>query len=265
MNYIPNYDLHNHTVFCDHADSDATVENLIERAEVLGLDYLGISEHVRFTEEFSVFEVLSEKLAGLEPAKASAKLFLGAEMDSDPVKMDGSFVADATVFDYVILSNHRLPETGIGVWCFHQQNYSPSQVERIGCLWLEWLDACMENSSFQILGHPLRFPIELGLFDIKQDKVFFKVIDVLKKLAVKNAAFEINNSFAATLKKKDYFDVYASLIGELKKYGVKFSRGSDSHSVKNLGKWDGGCLLGEQAGLDRADWLVPGWNSRYSG
>ena len=34
---LPNYDLHNHTIFCGHADDNATIENLIARANELRL------------------------------------------------------------------------------------------------------------------------------------------------------------------------------------------------------------------------------------
>ncbi len=253
----PNHDLHNHTIHCDHARENATVKNLIFKAADLQLECLGISEHVRFSEEAENIENIKRDLKEIEIPENFPRILLGVELDPDPIYMDGRFVADIENLDYTMMSIHRMPQIGIGVWKYKKLEHTNKELEKMGHLWMEFLEACIEYSSFNILGHPVRFPIELNLFDIKNDIVFLRVVDILKKLADKKTAFEINDKLAGILMNSGYMEIYADLIKELKKYGVKFCRGSDSHSLGKVGSWNNAQCLVSLSGITDEDWIKP--------
>jgi HisJ family histidinol phosphate phosphatase len=258
MNYKPNHDLHNHTIHCDHAKEDATVSNLIDKARTAGLEYFGISEHVWLTEQAYCIEEVRRDIKNINLTQEHPRILLGVELDPDPIKMDGSFVADIPDIDYIILSIHRLPKSGIGVWRFNELNVTNKERKVIGEQWLQWLENCITYARFQILGHPLRFPIELKLFDLKDDVTFHRVYNILKKLALRNASFEINNGLVGTLINNGYIHTYAALVRELKKAGIKFSFGSDSHSSSTVGDMSKGEVLVNLAGIEECDWIKPG-------
>lgn len=263
MGTAPNYDLHNHTKYCDHAEDDLTLENLVNRAHDLGLSCLGISEHVRTAEEARLYELIRRDQENAETQEGSHLLLVGAEIDPDPIRMDGNLVADIPDADYIILSMHHLPESGMPIWQFRAQALDRDEIEHIGRLWLEWLEVCIENSRFNILGHPLRYPTEFGFFDIRDDRAYLRVFEVFKKLKSKGAGFEINDPNIGLIRQRGYIEAYTSLIRDLKNAGVRFSRGSDAHKLANVGRWEEGASLATSAGLTETDWIDPfAWGRR---
>src|SRR5690349_16146807 len=107
---LPPYDLHNHTFHCGHAADDATVENLVMRAEQLQLAYFGLSEHVIFPEDVERIAQIRKELSSIDLGSLNTNILVGVEIDADPFRLDGSWVADPGPVDFTILSPHRIPE-----------------------------------------------------------------------------------------------------------------------------------------------------------
>lgn len=253
--FLPAHDLHNHTTYCGHAAEDATVANLVERAEKVGLETFGFSEHVIFPEDVDRIARIRDDLARLEQGIPRVRILVGVEIDADPLNLDGRLVADPGPVDYIILSPHRIPEYGIGHWQFKSLALSRDEQLRLADVWLDWYAACIERNEVDILGHPFREPITLGLLSLKQERTFARILEILRRAAHLSLVFELNNGWAIGLQELGQFEEYVVLVRELKKCGMKFSRGSDSHGEADVGTCDGIRRLAREAGLEQHDWL----------
>src|SRR5258708_33538867 len=103
----------------------------------------------------------------------------------------------------------------------------------------------------------MREPITLGLLSLKQERTFARVLDILQRAAQRSLVFELNNGWAVGLQDLGQFEPYVTLVRELKKDGMQFSRGSDSHRVADIGTGDGIRRLAQEAGLESQDWVDP--------
>ena len=121
--FLPSHDIHIHTHHCGHAEEDATVANIVARAEELGLACLGISEHVIFEKDAERIPRIRSELESLSRNGSMMTVLIGVEMDPDPVALDGRPVAMLDDVDYRICAPHRLPESGVGHWKFQERNF----------------------------------------------------------------------------------------------------------------------------------------------
>lgn len=254
---LPAHDLHNHTVHCGHAAEDATAAALAVRAEEVGLAYLGISEHVIFAEEAGRIARVREDLARADLQGLSARVLVGVEIDPDPLRLDGSWVAEPLPVDYAILSPHRIPGYGVGHWQFHELGLSEGERRRVGERWLDWYEACVEHEDVRILGHPLREPVTLGLLSLREDRTLARALEILRRATRRGLVFELNNGWAMGLKARGDLEPYAALVSDLKAEGMRFCRGSDSHKLSDVGSAEGIRRLAQAAGLEPHDWLDP--------
>lgn len=252
---LPLHDLHNHTVHCGHARPDATVAAMVARADAVGLACFGFSEHIVFTEHAERIATIRRELAELDLSRVGCRLLVGVEIDADPVAADGSWVAYPEALDYTILSLHRLPIYNVGHWEFQELKLSKAARRHLGEAWLDWFRLCVERPGIQILGHPLREPIALDLFSLNDDRTMARAFDILARAAERSIAFELNNGWPERLRELGEFDAYVSLVRGLKERGMKFSCGSDSHRLSQIGGREGILALAQAAGLEPTDWF----------
>jgi HisJ family histidinol phosphate phosphatase len=255
LSLLPSYDLHAHTVYCGHAADDATVRNMIARAVELGLDYFGISEHVFFADEAGAIFSIEHDIHQCEHGRT--RVLLGVEVDPNPLKADGSWATHDLHVDYVILSPHMLPHSGLGAGECNAQRLSEQQKRRAGEQWLDWYARCIDHGGMDILGHPLREPITLGLIALREPAVLQRAIDVLAMAAARGVAFELNEAWLCNLLLTSQYEPYMDLMRELKRRGMKFSRGSDAHSPQSIGRCREIEHTARELGLTQNDWLDP--------
>ncbi|MCC6729937.1 MAG: hypothetical protein IT208_11430 [Chthonomonadales bacterium] len=254
--WLPPHDLHNHTVHCGHAADDATVPNLVARAGALGLAWFGFAEHVVFAEDAPRVARVRADLEALPQDGSGPRVLVGMEIDPDPLHLDGRWVAEPEGADFAVLSPHRIPEYGVGHWQFRDLALSAAETERLGGLWLDWYAACVERAEVDILGHPLREPITLGLLSLREDRTLERARGILATAARRGAAFELNNGWALGLERLGQYEPYVALVRDLRAEGMRFSRGSDSHGVIGVGAADGIARLARAAGIEPGDWLA---------
>lgn len=253
---LPAYDLHLHSVYCGHAAEDATIENIVARAQQLRLEYVGISEHVCFPEEAaSLFQIDRDIRQHPSP---TTRVLLGVEVDPNPLKADGTWVTHDLHVDYIILSPHRLPHLGIGAVELEQLRLSELERDTLGAGWLEWYGRCIEHGGMDILGHPLREPMALGLLSLLNKTTLRQATDVLALAARGHIAFELNDAWLGALALTPQFEPYMEMLQELHRQGMRFSRGSDAHSPGNVGNCRQIAYVAKQLELQEQDWLRPG-------
>lgn len=225
-----NFDLHIHT---DYSDGSMSMEELPGALDKAGIKLCGITDHFEIGHFGSVkmnpkdyekkFDELKENLRNL-----GIKTLLGAETG---LCEDGLLLPkEVPTLDYLIASLHRMPDI----------NY-----ESEGTYWdkyMEIIEKCSLLGGFNILGHvegylPIKpFMPENSTFEDRRDseKHFAKkyfTLDWYKKLGgnlLKNKiAVEIHEPTRSPR---------LEVLGLMKEIGVKFSFGTDSHSLSQIGK-----------------------------
>jgi histidinol phosphatase-like PHP family hydrolase len=251
MTDIPNYDIHTHTVHCGHAAEDATVANMAAQAVTAGLATYGFSEHCLRSEHEQWINLIRDEMRELPPGPT--RFLLGVELDADPIAADGSFVAWPEV-DYVIMALHFLPG-GLGHWEFDRDAHSPDERAEIGRRWLDWYAATVDRGGFEILAHPLREPISLGLLDLRERPTFDRAVAILEAAAAKHMAFELNNGWCQGVADLGQRDAFMALAREARAVGMRFSRGSDAHAIEHVGGCGAIGGLAADLALTAADWV----------
>jgi histidinol phosphatase-like PHP family hydrolase len=252
---IPSHDLHTHTIHCGHAAENATVPNIIRRANEIGLAILGISEHVFRAEEAGCLHQIDQEIR--RTPSPTTHVLLGVEVDPDPIRADGSWPTHDLHVDYVILSPHMMPRSGLGAGEFDRLRLTDAERQTLAMHWLDWYERCIDRGGMDILGHPLREPIATGLFSLLDERIATRAIEVLSLAARRNIAFELNDAWLGNLSATPQFRVYLEIMQELKRLGIRFSRGSDAHNINNVGNCSEVTSTARQLGLTANDWITP--------
>lgn len=120
-------DYHVHCNYNDHSAPDLTVQNVIRRAEEIGLRTIAFTEHVRRTSEW-----IPEYLDEIEQAKTQVKVIPGFE---GKILRDGSIDCPRAYAEKYFL-----------VASFHTK-YGDKQV------WMNALKAAIANPDVDVIGH----------------------------------------------------------------------------------------------------------------
>lgn len=251
--FIPDYDLHNHTIYCGHADDDATVLNLLSRASSLELSAIGISEHIMQPSDLAGFRCIENELHSL--VTMGAQPLLGVEMDVDPTDPEGRWVVPDIQCDYVILSAHGFPQFDMGIPESDRLLPPEQQRKHLATCWLTWYGNAVRRGGFHVMGHPLREPIIMNLVNLNDPEVMDLAYEALRPAIEQAIAFELNNAFLGALELTTQYDAYVVLVRRLRDAGMKFSRGSDSHGLIRVGAADNVSAMADDAQLLPQNWL----------
>lgn len=252
---LPNHDLHNHTIYCGHAEDDATVANLVARARELQIGCLGISEHLMFPDDAGFVSAVRDDLQAV--SRHGIDVLWGVEMDVDTTDPNGGLVAPDFRCDYIILSAHGFPRFDLDIPDSEKRLPVDLQRRNLARKWLGWYRNAIANPAVHILGHPLREPINMGLITLQDVEIFEDVVQAFIPAIENGTAFELNNAFLNFLSDTPHFAGYVKLIKTLKARGMRFSRGSDSHGVAKVGLCDGIGRFADETGIANSDWFDP--------
>lgn len=241
-------DCHMHTLFSP--DAKNSTEEMIKRAEELGLEVCGISDHCecnRFYNQEHYVSIergqygnkeLAEKslksiLESKEKAKGHIKLLAGVELGQATFdKKSAKIITKNKEYDFIIGSMHQVPD--MEDFCF----LSPSEydiTEALHAYFIEIYKMCLEI-DFDVLAH-LTYPIRYieGDYKIFIDiSRYDEIIEaIFKEIIKKGHALEINTSglrqkYGKTFPQLNYVKWYKELGGE----NITF--GSDAHCVRDL-------------------------------
>lgn len=247
-------DCHTHTQFS--VDSEANINEMIEKAISLGLEAYAVTDHCECNRWYDESHYIGENTykffnfgTDFENSVSTVtklkkqygdkiNLICGVEMGQPLQDMEiAEKIVNDNRLDFVIGSMHQLPKTEDFAFLDYtkfSQNEIKALLERYFteihkmCLW----------GKFDILGHltyVLRY-IE-GAFGIKVDlKPYDDIIEEIFKVIIHNGkGIEINTSglrqsYKNTFPTLEYVKLYKDLGGEI------LSLGSDSHFVDDVGK-----------------------------
>ena len=195
-------------------DGQATVEQLIRRAEELDLNEIAFTEHVRRTSDY-----FADFAAGVRAArqKTHVRVYIGieAKAEDDQGTLDASpdILSQAEI---VLGSVHRFP-AGEGQWAAAGELEYGEAVRRELLLAL----GLLRHGAIDVLSHPGgmcqrafgRFPDE-----------FFE--EIMRVSLERSIAIEINSSYTRNL------DAFLTLCQKVNPF---VSIGSDAHQLRELG------------------------------
>ncbi len=233
-------DFHVHTKFS--GDSLEKVENQIDKAIELGLEFLCITDHCDFNlyskKEYvlDVDSYVNEINVLKGKYKNRIKLLLGIEMGLVPsFKEKINNFLDGLDFDFVIGSSHAVNGIDIG---HNVSKYFGDKSEKQA--YGEYFKSILENvkifDNYDVYGHldyVVRYgPYENKHFDIKDYKDV--IYEILKIIIEKGKGIEINTagvrkSLGYAHPHKDILKLYKDLGGEI------ITIGSDAHACQHLG------------------------------
>ena len=249
---LPAVDMHIHTVHCGHCTKDMTLENIVHRAQNLGLEQIAVTDHVWNEQQLAMLDVLEQEFEELDP---QITVRLGAEVDVDPRHIDGRLIEKIDPrFRPLIIATHAYPQTTI-MW-FDDAQVSRRTKRQLLKKWFRWVTAAVKRDNVDVLAHPgillsregpdLRFEAEL----------LDRFTDLFGVMRAHSVAFEINEQVKVKLLSEDQRDTYHNLPALAAELGVKFSLGSDSHELAQIGHLPWARRVANNAGLEPADFRV---------
>jgi HisJ family histidinol phosphate phosphatase len=204
-------DLHNHSIFSDGIN---TCEELIEQAISLGLQRIGLVDHVWRKSEWVLdfidstnrlkekYEGVIQIVTGLE-AKA---LTCAGEVDLNDKWRDK--------VDYILGAIHRIPSGSNQFYSKSDKSLSKSKVYED---WLRAIQGLLKNDMVDIVAHPAA---ELIQYEISLDEETIKMLCHLGKTSGK--VFEVNVKYKVPVQ---------AFLNQLIANENPLSIGSDSHST----------------------------------
>lgn len=211
-------DLHVHT---DYSEGKDSLKTMIGKAEVLGYEYVAITDHSRSQKIASGLEIETLKTQWEEIDKLSKqfriKILKGSEVE---ILKDGSL-------DY---PDEILKELDIVVGAVHSGFALPERKTT------ERIVTALDNRYLDILAHPSgRLFGRREAYAVNFEKVF-------EAAATNGKVIEINSQ-------PSRLDLNDELILRAKNFGLKFCISTDSHSTKGL------ALMRYGLGQSRRGWL----------
>lgn len=243
-------DSHTHS---DHSiDGTDPVPKMCERADILGLYAITITDHCEIDEfvDESAKRAIIQSYYATYKAKCvfstETKILCGAEFGQPCHDLNAAQAAlAARPYDFILGSIHHIKNEPD----FYYLNYKNRDAEDLLSRYFDELAETVEWGQFDSLAHltyPLRYMIGEYQLDVDISKFNDKIDDVLRLLAEKGKALEINGSglrqkIGVTLPTVDYVRRFKELGGEM------ITVGSDAHRCEDVAK---GVEVAMQCALD---------------
>lgn len=211
-------DSHMHTNWTDGANS---IEEMLECAKTLDLQWVIFSEHNRKTSAYS-YKEFYEDLMTYQSKYSSIKIFSGVECKALDTEGSLDIHPEALKYAFPITGVvHRFPGESDGIFnkksiSTYRSHKNPLATE------IELSLALVSNPHVNILGHPLgmsikRFQINLSAKDF---------VPIIEACRVHGTIFECN----ITYHKNIFFDLLSYCI----ELDCPWTIGSNSHSIRQL-------------------------------
>jgi putative hydrolase len=191
-------DYHVHCNYNDHSALDLTIENVIERAEKIGLITIAFTEHVRKTSAWT-----EKYLSEIDYYSKNSKLNILKGFEAK-ILADGSIDCPAIYEnqDFFIIAS------------FHTK-YADKDT------WLDALLKVINNKNVNVIGHLA--PEDEFVIDKEE------IMGIAHSLVANNKIVELNAKYRRPP---------IELLKIFKDVGVRFHLGSDAHSLKEIGEFD---------------------------
>ena len=263
-------DSHVHTIYSGHSGPEMFIPAVMAYAAELKLRRVVILEHVPTLDSEAYLKpgkwlagrndrgAVEAILAELGPRRGlypGTEFLVGAEVDADPVKLDGALMlSDFSGVDFVLAATHLVPG-GSEFW-FDRPRLAEEEIPAARARWLGWLARVAAHPAVDALAHPaceLAACRLAGGFDSGFLREFGPVAEAMAANAV---AFELNEAAVNRFGPEEALG-YVELVRLARDCGVRFTPGSDAHHGAQLGGFGTVRAVVEAAGLEPADFWQP--------
>jgi len=227
-------DYHVHTAFSD--DSECPMEEMVEKALLIGLDEIAFTEHVDYgvkTDLNCDYEAYFAEIARMKE-KYDGKMVIKTGIEFGVQSHTISLFQrdyDRFPFDFVIMSNHQVEDQEFWTFDFQegksQEEYQQAYYEAI-------YEMVRGYKDYSVLGH-LDMIKRYDLYgDYPDEKIMDTVDRILRQVIADGKGIEINtSSFKYGL--KDLTPSRAILRRYCQLGGTVLTIGSDAHEAEHLG------------------------------
>ncbi len=219
---VPEYDMHVHTVMCGHAHESATVERLSAHAAILKMKLLCFAEHVHCQATLEELKQLREQIDAVQPV-CSCKLILGAEIDCDRRRHDGTLVVERPDWlEFVIGSIH---------YQWDDNDVSGDAID----IWENTMLGLSGNRKVDVIGHPGAYILNEESWWRHKRRILGVFTQAAHNSAAIKQAWDLNNLTLSKLDKREK-EKYWKIIEIAYHKGVPLYYGSDTHHIASLGR-----------------------------
>lgn len=250
---LPAVDMHIHTVYSGHAAADMTLNNIVARAEQVGLKQIAVTEHVWDIQHSVRLENLQKELEQIEP---TITVRLGVEIDPDPKHDDGRLIGQVKeCFRPRILGMHSLPESTV-MWNDPDVRLSSRGKKRLVKQWFRKITSAVQQEYVDVLAHPGVIIGHPGPVVRYEAEILDNFADLFGVMRSHGVAFEINEHVKRKLCCESQRETYHNLPALAAELGVKISVASDAHELWQIGQYDWVSRVVQRAGLRANDFRV---------
>ncbi len=242
-----NFDLHTHTTY---SDGKVPIEDLILYGDALELDALAVTDHV-FPDKAGF---LDEYVAKVAEGRKRVRSLLLCGVEGTILDLSGRTSVDAAVRAKVDLCLVDVGHMTEGVY----RNPPDSAAKQIANVVTAMRNVC-ENPAVDIVAHPFNLgrinpPLMLDSISLADYR------KVARAFADHGKYFEVMNNmwwWFPAVAPRHFRERYLDVIRIFRDEGVRFSIGSDSHSVGGTGNiaWSQGML--REAGVSPEQLIKP--------
>lgn len=250
----PRTDIHTHTIHCGHAKPEQTVAGLLAAADARGLEVLAITEHLHEPAHLERIQKIRDEVAAVEHA---CTVYIGAEIDADPVAADGSLMASTDGLAYVIASTHHYPDSRD--WWYSKPELDDAGRARVVDRWFEWVAAIAANPQVDTLAHPGVLFSQNGL-TASYDEVLPRFAELFRVAAAYGKRIELNE-LAQKKMTAAHRASYPQVIRAAADAGCGLVMVSDAHNPDDVGRFEWVLEIADAAGLGEGAFGLPEWHT----
>lgn len=267
---VLDFDYHIHTIYSGHSGAEMFVPAVMARCAEKGLRRAMIVEHApammseTFTstiewlagrEDRTATEAILAEVRMRRAAVPDVEFLVGAEIDADPERMDGSLMMrDLAGLDAVMASTHLMPG-GEGFW-FSPPEVPEGERPELRERWLAWMENVAANPDVDIIAHPFAELHNCGLSGDFGPAFRESCRALLTVMAAGGTAFELNET-ALRRFSEEVLAGYREVVRLARECGVRFTAGSDAHRGWQQGDYRLVPELAAHAGLTPPDFWHP--------
>ena len=239
-------DFHVHTVYSPCAQPEMTPANIIRAAKERGVEYLGISDHVfGFTDP----AVLKQARAAFPPSDGEPEIFFGCEADVLAIGKTTVTREMLDTLDYIMMAANHFNNDWVKLV---EAPYSKDPVA-VGKHFLKMFNYAVTLDYADVIAHP--FYVMPGTYDVEAIYTLTES-DLAPGIELAGA-----NGIAVEISRRaidpEHVEFMIPFYRLCKQAGLKFSIGSDAHTLEWVGRTEPLGDLIRELGLSDDDLWLP--------
>jgi histidinol phosphatase-like PHP family hydrolase len=239
-------DFHVHTRYSPCAWPEMLPKDIVDRARERGVKYLGLTDHVFGFTDPAILKCVRQDCS---PRDGDPEVFFGCEADVMSVGSTTVTPEMIDTLDYIMVAANHFAND----WQKMVEMPISNDPEVVGRHFLKMFNYAATLDYADVIVHP--FYVMPGSFDVAAIYTLTEkdLIPGIESAAANGIAVEISRRSITP----EHIDFLTPFYRLCKEAGVKFSVGSDSHRLEDVGRTDVLTPLIRELGLQDEDFWIP--------